>query len=107
MTFFTYPSGHERSGDLMAVSYSAEETEEGISLYRETWNPYTGQMGLKAEVMEDIKGFRARYYDGEEWADSWEGEGKKAPPSAVSLIIDTDGIGGVTTLSTTVVTMVR
>ncbi|MFQ5427885.1 MAG: type II secretion system protein GspJ [Thermodesulfobacteriota bacterium] len=107
MTFFTYSSGHERSGDLMAVSYSAEETEEGMSLYRESWNPYTGQRGFRAKVMEDILGFSASFYDGEKWVDSWDGTGQKAVPAAVSLIIDIKGLGGVKTFSTTVVTMVH
>lgn len=107
MTFFTYPTGHARSGDLMAVSYSAAKTDRGISLFREFWNPYTGQRGEKAEVMEDIRGFRALFYNGEKWVESWDGNSEKAPPAAVNVIVDIKALGGLKTLSATVVTMVR
>ncbi len=108
MTFFTYPSGQDRSGDLMAVSYSAESSEDGmITLYRESWNPYTGKHGMKAEVLEDIEGVRALFYDGAKWVDSWDGTDRKGPPQAVSLLVDIKALGGVETLSTTVLTMVK
>ncbi len=107
MTFFTYPAGKALSGDLMAVSYSAEDTEDGITLYRESWNPYTGEKGVKAEVMEDINGFGAQFYDGEKWLDSWDGEERKAVPEAVRVFINIKALEGVNTLTATVVTMVK
>jgi len=107
MTFFTYPSATARSGDLMGITYSAEETPEGISLYRESWNPYTGERGVKAEVMEDIKGFGASFYDGSKWVDSWDGEAQKAVPEAVKVSIRVEALTGVDTLITTVATMVK
>ncbi|MFQ5480236.1 MAG: type II secretion system protein GspJ [Thermodesulfobacteriota bacterium] len=107
MTYFTYSSGRDRSGDLMAVSYSAENSDKGITLYKESWNPYTGERGIKAEVMEGIEGFSASFYDGDKWVDSWDGESRKGPPAAVNLTIDIKALGGVKTLSTTVLTMVK
>ncbi len=107
MTFFTYPSGRARSGDLMAVSYSAEETETGLTLFRESWNPYTGVRGVKAEVMEGIKGFGAQFYDGEKWVDSWDGVAKKSVPRAVRVSMEIEALEGVNTLTATVATMVK
>jgi len=107
MTFFTYPSGKVSSGDLMAVSYSVEDTDNGLTLYRELWNPYTGVKGVKAEVMEDIKGFEARFYAGHKWLDSWDGEALKSPPLAVRVFIYIKALEGVNTLTATVVTMVK
>jgi len=107
MTFFTYPSGASLSGDLMAVEYSAEDTGEGSTLYRESWNPYTGKRGERAEVMEDIDGFSASFYDGDKWVDSWDGTASKGPPEAVKVSIDIKAIEGIKTLTTTVLPMVR
>jgi len=107
MTFFTYPSGKAASGDLMAVSYSAEETEEGITLFREAWNPYTGEKGIKAAVMEDIVGFTAEFYDGSKWLGEWDSLDSKSIPEAVRVFIRIKAIEGVNTLTTTIVTMVR
>jgi general secretion pathway protein J len=107
MTFFTYPSGKAASGDLMAVNYSAEETEDGTTLYREAWNPYTGEKGIKAEVMENILGFTAEFYDGSKWLDEWDGLSRKSVPEAVRVFIKIKAIEGVNTLTATVVTMVR
>lgn len=107
MTFFTYPSGRARSGDLMGVTYRSDETENGLSLYRESWNPYTGESGVKAEVMEDIKGFGVSFYDGDKWVDSWDGAARKAPPEAVRVFIKVEALTGVDTLTATVATMIR
>jgi len=107
MTFFTYPSGQTRSAGLMAVRYSAAKTDKGITLYRELWNPYRGKSGEKSEVMEGIRGFRALFFDGRQWVESWDGVSEKAPPAAVSVMVDIAALGGLKTLSTTVVTMVR
>jgi len=107
MTYFTYPAGKEPSGDLMAVSYSAEATESGLTLYRESWNPYTGVKGGKAEVMEDIRGFEAQFYDGDKWVDSWDAESRKAVPLAVRISIGINALEGVKTLTATVLTMVK
>jgi len=107
MTYFTYPAGKEPSGDLMAVSYSAEATEGGLTLYRESWNPYTGVKGGKAEVMEDIMGFEAQFYDGDKWVDSWDAESRKAVPLAVRISIGINALEGVKTLTATVLTMVK
>ncbi len=107
MTYFTYASGKPRSGDLMAVRYGAEETEDGITLYRESWNPYNGKEGIKAEVMEDIDGFNLSFFDGEKWVDSWDGAERKGPPMAVRASIDVRAVEGIKTLTTTALTMVR
>ncbi len=107
LTYFAFPASRGLSGDLMAVRYSAEETDSGITLFRETWNPYTGSRSERAVVMEDIEGFAAAFYDGEKWVDTWDGSARKGPPVAVRAEILIKAVEGINRLTTTVVTMVR
>jgi type II secretion system protein J len=107
LTYYAFPLSRGPSGDLMAVSYSAEDTDNGITLFRETWNPYTGSRSGRAEVMEGIEGFEAAFYDGEKWEDTWDGAARKGPPQAVRVSILIKALEGINRLTTTVVTMIR
>ncbi len=107
-TYYAYPAGRSPSGDLEAVSYTAEDTpDRGITLFRQTWNPYTGQRSVRAEVMEDIEGLDISFYDGEHWVKTWDGVEHKGPPLAVRLSIGIKALEGVNRLTATVLTMIR
>ncbi len=84
-TAISYPVGS--GGDLVAVRYSAGETESGrAALFKEVWNPYGSSRGrVKVEVMEDIRGFDLSFYNGTSWAAAWDGALEKRAPEAVGV----------------------
>ncbi len=87
-TSFTYPvlkKGSAASG-LAAVSYSTEDTGEGLRVLRETWNPYIGEKA-SVEVLARVKSFEISYYDGASWVKAWDSRREDALPVAVRATV--------------------
>ncbi|MFQ5735874.1 MAG: type II secretion system protein GspJ [Thermodesulfobacteriota bacterium] len=87
-TTFTYPvvkKGTATSG-LTAVSYSTEDTGEGLRVLRETWNPYIGKK-TRVEVLARVESFEISYYDGASWVKAWDSRREDALPVAVRATV--------------------
>ncbi|MBI5048566.1 MAG: prepilin-type N-terminal cleavage/methylation domain-containing protein [Deltaproteobacteria bacterium] len=111
-TAFTYPliRGGYPVSDLLAVQYSVQEnTDEVLTLYKKTWNPYTGdgKDGLSAEVVEGVEGFEVSYFNGKDWAKTWDSSLEKKLPEAVRVVIAVKDRGEVREFSTIVRTRIR
>lgn len=89
------------SSDLLSIRYSAEEgPDKRLALYKEAWNPYTGERGIKAEVIEDVEGFEISYFNGKDWAKAWDASLEKGLPKAVRVRIEVKDKGDIRKFST-------
>ncbi len=90
-TTFTYPTVKENApaSDIMAVRYYMEENADGNILYREVWNPYTGER-FKAGILENIKGFEVGFFNGRDWTKAWETGLEGRLPEAVKVVVITE-----------------
>lgn len=113
LTTLTYPALKQGRplGDLLSVRYSIEESQDGkMTLYKETWNPYTnekGAGGFKAEVIEDIEGFELSYFNGKDWAKAWDAALEKRLPHAVRAVISVKDRGEIKEFTTMARIMIR
>ena len=112
-TAFTYPILREENphGDLIGVRYFAEETQPGkITLYKETWDPYTdkGEKGsFKVEIIDDIEGFEVGYFNGKDWVKAWDSKIDKGIPAAVKAVIAIKEKGNISVFPMIARTMIR
>lgn len=103
ITTMVYPILKEGrpSSDLLSIRYSVEEgPDKRLALYKEAWNPYTDEAGIKAEVMDDIEGFEISYFNGKDWAKAWDASIEKGLPKAVRVRIEVKDKGDIREFST-------
>lgn len=105
LTFTTiiYPTFREGSpsSDFLSIRYSVEEwPDKKLALYKEAWNPYTGEGGIKAEVMDGIEGFEISYFNGKDWVKVWDASLEKGLPKAVRVRIEVKDKGDIREFST-------
>lgn len=70
------------STDLMGISYFAERVDDGITIYRETWNPFIGERFVSV-ALPGIKAFELSYNNGTAWSNAWEASLEEGLPLAV------------------------
>lgn len=92
-TTFTYPLLQEGmpASDMVAVSYSVEDKDGGLTLLKGVWNPYLEGGDKKSQLwmplVEGIEGFEVEFYNGREWAKAWDATLERRLPSAVRVTI--------------------
>ncbi len=104
---FTYPvikKGTPASG-LAGVSYSTTETADGLSVFREVWNPYVGEKA-RAEILKHVRSFEVEYYDGSSWVKAWDSTRVNKLPAAVRAKVEFTGGDVFEALARTMVTSV-
>ncbi len=90
-TFFTHTvvSKDNPAGDLKIVRYSVGEGEDGrLDLFKEKWDAFIGLGGkgsFKVVAIEDIKGFKATYFNGNNWTKTWQNSTGIGAPEAVKF----------------------
>lgn len=92
-TTLTYPILQEGipGSDMVAVSYSVEEKDGGLTLLKGVWNPYLEsgdkESQLRIPLVEGIEGFEVEFYNGREWAKAWDATLERRLPFAVRVTL--------------------
>ncbi len=102
---FTHPlrTGSMPASDLMGVHYFAEDGPDGLTLFKEIWNPYINDR-FKVNLIDGVEAFEISYFDGKVWSKGWDSALEGALPKAVKLAVRLKG--GIL-LSATPRTMIR
>jgi general secretion pathway protein J len=105
LTTFTYPlpAASSPSSDLIGVYYFAEEAPDGLTLFKEIWNPYINDR-FRVNLIDGIEAFEISYFNGKVWSKAWDSALEGALPKAVKLALTLKG--GIL-LSATPRTMIR
>ena len=85
--------GDEGDGDTTGDTGGKGDSKKGggggrIDLFKEKWDAFTGLDGkgsFKVEVVEDIKSFNVRYFNGTTWSNTWQSSGTSGAPEAVKF----------------------
>ena len=105
LTTFTYPlsTGGSPTSDLMGVYYFTEEDPNGLTLFKEIWNPYINDR-FRVNLIDGVEAFEISYFNGKVWSKAWDSALEDALPKAVKLALTLKG--GIL-LSATPRTMIR
>jgi len=91
-TAFTYPAlkkGFPASG-ITGVAYFTEDTQEGLKVFREVWNPYLGERASSV-ILAGVRSFEVSYFNGASWVKAWDSGGEKKLPVAVRAAVTLAG----------------
>lgn len=108
---YPLPGKENPAGDVICVRYFAEETTSGkTTLYKEAWNPYAEdakKAPVKAAIVEEIEGFDVSYFNGKDWAGTWDSSLDKRIPDAVKAVISVKYRGAAKEFTVIARTMIR
>ncbi len=86
LTTFTHPpeTSATPTSDLMGVHYFAEEGPDGLTIFKEVFNPYLPKR-FKVNLIDGVESFEISYFDGKGWSKAWDSTLEGALPKAVKL----------------------
>ncbi len=96
-------TGTAPASDLIGVHYFAEDGPDGLSIFKEVFNPYFNKR-FTVNLIDEVEAFEISYFDGKGWSKAWDSALEGKLPQAVKLSLT---LKGGTLLSTTPRTMIR
>ena len=105
LTYFAHPlpAGGAPTSDLMGAHYYTENGPDGLTLFKEVFNPYINDR-FRVNLIDGVEAFEISYFNGKVWSKAWDSALEGALPKAVKLAVRLKG--GIL-LSATPRTMIR
>ncbi len=111
LTYFANPlpaggaggAGGGPTSDLTGVHYFTEDGPDGLTLFKEVFNPYVNDR-FRVNLIDGVEAFEISYFNGKVWSKAWDSTLEGTLPKAVKLVVRLKG--GIL-LSATPRTMIR